>query len=698
MTKKNPAKPAKTRRAYFAPSQAHQRELRFEASTDESSRSIELSFSSDNGLRQYDFWTGEWYSEVLDHSEEAVDLSRLSEIGVALFNHDTDRVIGRLEDVRIDRDAKKGKCRVLFDDDERSNEVFQKVKSGTLRGVSVGFRVYQWEEVPADGVSHDGIEGPARIARKWEPYEISIVSCPADKSVGIGRSIDNNERDDSAVDKFREQVLEAFRNFAAKKVQRAAFEETIRGILAGVDDEETPEAMRFVKEMREAAGLSVQTEPQSGSDNPAAALEAERARATEIMAICVRHQIPQDEAARYVSEGLSVEAVCRSILTAQAKDAAAAGVSTGRSISIGEDEREKFRSAARDGLRMRLGKHSDKFAPGAEDFRGIRLSNLARECVERNGESVCYRDNEDDIAKRAFSTSDFPIIMTDLARVTLLDAYNEAPTTWQRWCGTGSASDFKEQHKVRFGEMPLLEPILESGEYKMADLMETKDSFSIGTFGKKFALTRKAIINDELGAFARIPQLFGSASARTIEQTVYKLLFSNPVIGEDNKTLFHANHGNLAGTASALGIASLSAARIAMRRQTGLRKDTDNKVQLNLTPKFLLISPELETLARQILYSDTDITAANPGVINPFKGAFEPVIIPHITDWSWYLAASASEIDTVEVAFLNGQQSPTIEQMPGWNTDGMEYKVRVDFGVWCYEYRGMYKNAGAQPA
>ena len=135
-----------------------------------------------------------------------------------------------------------------------------------------------------------------------------------------------------------------------------------------------------------------------------------------------------------------------------------------------------------------------------------------------------------------------------------------------------------------------------------------------------------------------------------------------------------------------------------MRRQTGLRKDAENKVQLNLTPKYLLISPELETLARQILYSDTDITATNPGVINPFKGVFEPVVIPHITDWSWYLAASASEIDTVEVAFLNGQQSPTIEQMPGWNTDGMEYKVRVDFGVWCYEYRGMYKNAGAQPA
>ncbi|MDO5115992.1 MAG: HK97 family phage prohead protease [Synergistaceae bacterium] len=693
---KNPATLAGTRDAYFSPLQTHQRELRFDTSADDASRSIELSFSSDSEVRRYDFWTGEWYSEVLDHSEGAVDLSRLSEIGVALFNHNTDRVIGRLEDVRIDREAKKGRCRVLFDADAASDEIFQKVRSGTLRGVSACFRVYQWEEIPAGGISREGIKGPAQIARKWEPIEVSIVSCPADKTVGIGRSIKINERNGLSVEKFRELVMGAFGDLATKKIQRDAFEEEIRGILAGVEAEEAPEAIRFVREMREASGLGAQPEPQPASGGSESNLEAERARSAEIMAICVRHQIPQEEAVRYVSEGLSVETVCRNILTAQAKSGG--GVSTGRNISVGAEEREKFRRAARDGLRMRLGKRSDSFAQGAEDFRGIRLSNLARECVERNGESVSYRDDEEDIARRAFSTSDFPIIMTDLARVTLLDAYNEAPTTWNRWCGVGSASDFKEQHKIRFGEMPLLEPILEGGEYKMADLMETKDSFSIGTFGKKFALTRKAIINDELGAFARIPQLFGSASARTIEQAVYKLLFSNPIVGEDTKALFHADHKNLAGTASALSVKSLSDARVAIRRQTGLRKDANNKVQLNLTPKYLLISPELETPARQILYSDTDVSASNPGIINPLKNAFEPIVVPHITDWSWYLAASASEIDTVEVAFLNGQQSPTIEQMPGWDIDGIEYKVRVDFGVWCYEYRGMYKNAGAQPA
>ena len=231
----------------------------------------------------------------------------------------------------------------------------------------------------------------------------------------------------------------------------------------------------------------------------------------------------------------------------------------------------------------------------------------------------------------------------------------------------------------------------------MANLVETKDSFSIGTFGKKFALTRQSIINDALGAFTRIPQLFGSAASRTINSTVYKTLISNPTIAEDKKAIFSAEHGNLAETASALGIASLSDARVAMRRQKGLRKDKD-AINLNITPQYLIIPPELETLARQILYSDTDISGTNPAVINPMKNAFTPIVEAELEPWAWYLVASPSMIDTVEVAFLNGQQSPVIEQQPGWNIDGMEYKVRIDFGVWLYEYRGMYKNAGAAPS
>ena len=239
----------------------------------------------------------------------------------------------------------------------------------------------------------------------------------------------------------------------------------------------------------------------------------------------------------------------------------------------------------------------------------------------------------------------------------------------------------------------MLEPVLEGGEYKMADFKESEDTYKIGTWGKKFALTRQAIINDDLGTFTRIPTLFGIASGRTINDTVYKLLLSNPVMKETGKTLFSADHGNI-GTPAALSITSLKEARTKMRRQKGMRNDPG--VFLNLSPSILIIPPELETMARQLLFSPADIGQANPAVINPFHGSLEIVVDAALTNANaWYLAAPSGIIDTVEVAFLDGAQNPVVEQQQGWNVDGIEYKVRLDFGVKVWDYRGIYKNAGA---
>ena len=123
-------------------------------------RKFILSFSSEE---PYERWYG---LEILDHSPDAVDLTRLNEIGCLLFNHNRDKVIGK-----VNREV-----------------IFQKVKTGTLKGVSVGYRIDSLEEVMAGKTSADGrFTGPCEIARKWWPFEISIVSVPADGTVGVGR-------------------------------------------------------------------------------------------------------------------------------------------------------------------------------------------------------------------------------------------------------------------------------------------------------------------------------------------------------------------------------------------------------------------------------------------------------------------------------------------------------------------------------
>lgn len=152
---------------------------------DEEKRQVELSFSSEE---PYERWFG---IEILSHNNGALDLTRLNEIGCLLFNHDRNKVIGRIDNAWM-KDG-RGHALVTFDDDAESDVIFQKVKSGTLKGVSVGYRVDSWEEVAAGKISSDGKHtGPCSIALKWMPFEISIVSIPADATVGVGREMEDH--------------------------------------------------------------------------------------------------------------------------------------------------------------------------------------------------------------------------------------------------------------------------------------------------------------------------------------------------------------------------------------------------------------------------------------------------------------------------------------------------------------------------
>ena len=144
-------------------------------------RKFLLSFSSEE---PYERW---WGTEILEHKDGSIDLTRLNTIGCLLFNHDRDKVIGKIYRAWIENG--RGQAEVEFDSDAESEVIFQKVKSGTLKGVSVGYQVEVWEDVSANKKSSDGrFEGPCSVATRWTPYEISIVSIPADPTVGVGRS------------------------------------------------------------------------------------------------------------------------------------------------------------------------------------------------------------------------------------------------------------------------------------------------------------------------------------------------------------------------------------------------------------------------------------------------------------------------------------------------------------------------------
>ena len=156
---------------------------------EDDTKTIELSFSSEEPYQR-------WYdhTEVLDH--KGIQLDRLNDIGVVLYNHNRDKVIGKVKKAWVEDN--RGLAVIELDDDEFRTEIYKKVESGTLKGVSVGYSIDTWEEVKAGKESTDGFAGPCYIARKWTPYEISIVSIPADGTVGVGRSEENTDGNDMA--------------------------------------------------------------------------------------------------------------------------------------------------------------------------------------------------------------------------------------------------------------------------------------------------------------------------------------------------------------------------------------------------------------------------------------------------------------------------------------------------------------------
>ena len=174
-----------------------------QVSSEDDTKTIELSFSSEEPYQR-------WYdhTEVLDH--KGVQLDRLNDIGVVLYNHNRDKVIGKVKKAWVEEN--RGLAVIELDDDEFSTEIYKKVESGTLKGVSVGYSIDTWEEVKAGKESTDGFAGPCYIARKWTPYEISIVSIPADGTVGVGRSEENTDGNDMADLSMYENIVKMNEN------------------------------------------------------------------------------------------------------------------------------------------------------------------------------------------------------------------------------------------------------------------------------------------------------------------------------------------------------------------------------------------------------------------------------------------------------------------------------------------------------
>lgn len=601
-------------------------------------RTVELSFSSEE---PYERWFG---TEILCHDEGCVNLDRFNNgLGTLLFNHDRSAVVGHVDKVWIEDN--RGKAIVRFDEDDESEKIYQKVLKGTLQGVSVGYDISRCEElIDSDSKSSNGrFTGPAYVITYWEPLEISVVSVPADPSVGVGRSVDDNE------------------------------EEPMKGdAKAKGTEQNVPQVVPEV--------------PESGvkgfnADDAKKLIAAERERVSTITSLCRDFEV--DGVDEFIKSGKSVAEVREVVMDALRER------NKPVSVKVGEADSDKFRMAMQDALIMSVGIPVANPAPGANELRSMSLMELARESLVREGLTANYADRLELAREAINSTSSFPIALSNVANKALMQGYEIAPSTFANWAGKGSNRDFKPAKRFLISEAAELKLVPEGGQFKDSQMSEAGTNVSVLTFGRTFSLTRQAIINDDLGVFNDISSKFGRAAKSKINNMVYDLLSGNTVL-EDGKALFSADRKNLATAGSELSIVSLAAGVAAMRRQKHIGENRN----LNISPTYLIVPPELEALAYQVVKSVVDPARSND-TVNPFSGRFTIVVDAALTDpHAWYLASRPTDVQTIEVTYLNGVETPRLETQTGFKVDGIEYKVAIDCNATAIDFRGLYKNPG----
>jgi ATP-dependent protease ClpP protease subunit len=355
------------------------------------------------------------------------------------------------------------------------------------------------------------------------------------------------------------------------------------------------------------------------------------------------------------------------------------------------DAKDKFKLGALASIAARANLEKDD---PKNEFRGFTLKELAAKTLQMHGINTDSMGKMDLVAAAfTHSTGDFGNLLSNTANKAMLKGYEEAAETFQAWTSVGELPDFKVGSRVGLNDFGALSEVKEGAEYKYATVADRAEPIVLATYGNLFSLTRQTIIDDDLNAFTRIPQKMGSAAKSIVGDLVYATLTTNGNMS-DGVALFHADHSNLITPATSIFTASVDAMRVAMGKQKAGGKS------LNIRLGNLLVPFALEGTAKVVRDSQFEVgtTAKNNTVPNSVAGTFEVISDARLDDASataWYGTANSGMYDTIEVAYLDGNQAPRLEQQTGWKVDGVEFKVSIDAGVSALDYRTMSKNAGA---
>ena len=597
----------------------------------------------------------------------------------------------------------------IVSDSKDAQDIVAQAKAGADWQLSIGADVKECELVQGKHeVNGLMLEGPFYHIRKSVLREVSVVAVGADSKTAMKVAAKfnlSNIQGDAMSQEPEKKEAAVKAETVVPPIMPEKKPETEKAVVhaeRGCEPEKTAES-EAVPPAIQASAVDVAG---TAREAAAAAVKAERERVSAIQGICAG-DYPEIER-EAISAGWTPEVVTKKVLETMRAERPAADVN----ISVKtRPEGAEFRKSIEAAMCLRVGVDADTLEKsyGTQTVEAgmtemdMPLRQLLVECMKLDG--IPYnRGFDNETIRAAFSSVSLPGILSNVANKKLLQSYTAQPVIATKLCSTGDLNDFKENDRFRLTDVGDLLPVAADGEIKDGGLVEESAKNQLDTYGKKFCLTRKMIINDDLGAFMKVPTAMGNRAARLIDQLFFSRLLKNPTQA-DGKTLFHSGHKNLlTGATSALSADSLKKAIQLFLDQV----DADGQ-PISVEPRFLLVPTALKHLAIELTQGATLIMAGTENSVRPALNVLadenlQVVSSPYLgnsaydgaSQSGWYLFGDPQTVDTWEIGFLKGKRTPTVERgETDFNTLGLWFRVYFDLGVREQDHRGMVKSNGA---
>jgi hypothetical protein len=633
------------------------------------------------------------FLEILDMSPEAADLSAVAAGNCPLLNahqaYDVDTRLGAITQARVD--GSQLIVQATFGLSAAAVSAEAEMAGPVPIPVSLGFRVnqYVFERFEPD-------KTPVYRATNWSVTEVSLVPIAADANAGV--RADNGSRPCVILETRAmtpEEIAAAAALAAAQtEEQRAAAQAEVTRAAAAESERQRIAAAAEAERVRIAALTPAPVVV------PAPAAAPTMAEGLQLLDQARSLGVEEQTRAAFTVAGASSDSIRAAILAAAAvRQAASTGQVVGGAIVISRDERDTTRAGMQAAILLGIGgevrgedgERSTVLEGQARAYRGMTLSEMAATVIGERSAPRSLADREAVFTRAFHTTSDFPNILNNALNQRLLQQYQTATPTYRRIASEMTFMDFRPHNMVRAGDFPQPVAVGQAGEIKYGTFGDKAEVVSVSPYAIQFSLSRQLLVNDRLGAIEQVLASQGTQVALFEEKTFYAMKNVNsgngPALVEAGGNVFASGRANLAASGTAITNTDLGAGRAALRKMKNLQGD-----KMGLPPSILLVSPDKETEAAQIL---TQLQGANQAsTVNIFSGKLDTVIAGQNTGNAWELYVDPTFGTNWVWGLLDGYLAPRLKVEEMFGVQGVRVSLEHDFGCGAQDFRFGYRNPG----